>query len=287
MNVFVSWCDDGGDVAAREFVARLREVGAEVETSPAPGGSIDQDPKWEHWYGKGLPAAVARCDAFVAAVTSYYYSATWMAVEFDAAFKEHNQRGRPLLFVLKLIPEKTAAGFQRYETAATKLSAEPVAATMHVIEAVRKLPAETPTTLAETAREVFFGRMRDLPPAKALVVILDPSGIHRSLGREAALIHTRSLAHRCPQAEAICRFGWAAFGIISNSPKADLLRWAAEVIGEVPEPICVGVGLAGAKPLDSFYVLELGTNEAAVAELRARVFTLDEAKAWVFPFRGG
>jgi hypothetical protein len=136
--VFISWCDDGADAAAREFVARLRGAGAEVETSPAPGGSIDDDPKWEHWYGRGLPAAVARCDAFVAAVTSYYYSATWMAVEFDAAFKEFKQRGRPLLFVLKLIPEKTAAGFQQYETAATKLPADPTAAAAHLVAAVRR-----------------------------------------------------------------------------------------------------------------------------------------------------
>ena len=59
------------------------------------------------------------------------------------------------------------------------------------------------------------------------------------------------------------------------------------MISDVPEPICVGVGLAGAKPLDAFGVLEMGTNEAAVANPGVRVFTLDEAKAWVFPLRDG
>jgi hypothetical protein len=59
------------------------------------------------------------------------------------------------------------------------------------------------------------------------------------------------------------------------------------VISGVPEPLCVGVGLAGPKPPDAFGVLEMGTNEAAVANPGVRVFTLDEVRAWVVPYRSG
>ena len=58
----------------------FQERGAAVEHSPGGGG----DPRFATWYHTGLPAAAARCTAFVIVRQTWWDSSTWMAIEAEA-----------------------------------------------------------------------------------------------------------------------------------------------------------------------------------------------------------
>lgn len=45
------------------------------------------DPRWRDWYEAGLPAAIGRCEVFVAVVDRGWDSSTWMGQEADTASK--------------------------------------------------------------------------------------------------------------------------------------------------------------------------------------------------------
>jgi hypothetical protein len=138
----------------------------------------------------------------------------------------------------------------------------------------------------EETREGFCQRLQGLAPGTALAVVLVPNEDGRALGKADALTCTRALAHRCPQAEAICRIGWARFAVISRATKRELLEWASRAVPAMPEPIRVGIGATGPKPVESLSVLELGTHEASADNPAARVFVLDEGEVRGLPAGG-
>jgi hypothetical protein len=92
VNVFVSSQSVDGARAA-SLIDGLRR--AHVRVNHSPRNPLDgQDPRWEDWYQAGLPAAVGRCNVFVAVIDRGWDSSTWMGCEAEMATKA----GLPLLY---------------------------------------------------------------------------------------------------------------------------------------------------------------------------------------------
>jgi hypothetical protein len=119
VRVFVS-TENSTDDRARRFIDRLRDAGLQVNCSPL-NPALGRDPRWQGWYASGCRAAIEEADACVAVVTAGYDGSTWMASEFDAAWRLYCDTGRPSLFVLKERNKPLPAGFREYEEASTVL----------------------------------------------------------------------------------------------------------------------------------------------------------------------
>jgi hypothetical protein len=127
VKVFVS-TENTRDPRIARIIDQLRKSPAiEVDHSPL-NPLVGDDPRWRGWDGRECSKAIAAADCFLAIETRGYDSSTWMAHEFDVAWKLHRERGRPLLFLSKCADRPLPMGFARYEEAATILPVEPDAA---------------------------------------------------------------------------------------------------------------------------------------------------------------
>lgn len=127
VKVFVS-TENTKDPRVERIIDELRKSpGIEVEHSPLNPLAGD-DPRWQGWDGRESGKAIAAADCFLAIETRGYDSSTWIAQEFDVAWKLHHERGRPLLFLSRCADRPLPVGFRRYEEAATILPVEPDAA---------------------------------------------------------------------------------------------------------------------------------------------------------------
>jgi hypothetical protein len=123
--VFVSVCEPEDPEVVR-FVAALAEHGFRVSPSSPPGGA---GPEWDGWYDHGCRRPVDSCDAFVAVVTQAYDSSTWMAHEADEAQRRFDAGAAPALLLLPLFTDRPLpAGFSGFESKATRLANDPLAA---------------------------------------------------------------------------------------------------------------------------------------------------------------
>ncbi len=113
--IFVS-TENTTDPRVVDFIAGLS---AHTVTHSPLNPSVGDDPRWLDWYTRGLRAAIANADAFVAVVAPGYDSSTWMAQEFHEALMRFEAHGRPILFIAKATPRPLPAGFGPYERAAT------------------------------------------------------------------------------------------------------------------------------------------------------------------------
>ena len=127
VKVFVS-TENTKDPRVARIIDGLRKFPAiEVEHSPL-NPLVGDDPRWQGRDDRECRGAIAAADCFLAIETRGYDCSTWMAHEFDVAWKLRRERGRPLLFLSKCVDLPLPAGFRRYEDAATILPVEPDAA---------------------------------------------------------------------------------------------------------------------------------------------------------------
>src|SRR5690606_31005816 len=140
--IFISsdWRADG---RVADITRRLKgEADIEVDQSPLTP-SLGEDPRWKDWYGRGSLDAIANADYFVAVVTKGYDGSTWMAHEFDVAWKQCRQRSRPRLFVAKATNKPLPLGFKTYEDASTIIVGEPEAVVATLLAHVRAAAAKS------------------------------------------------------------------------------------------------------------------------------------------------
>ena len=81
--------------------------------------------KWENWYDTGLPEALGWSDAFIAVVTQYYDSSSWMAAEFQRAYTASKERIEYRLFVYNPQEIKLPLGFKVFVERSSILPADP------------------------------------------------------------------------------------------------------------------------------------------------------------------
>ncbi|MCP4446949.1 MAG: hypothetical protein GY811_16605 [Myxococcales bacterium] len=129
MRAFISTYDGLESPEGRALTRNLTEVGCEIEFSPSSPHSGSDDPRWPSWHSEGLPAAIGRADIFIALIPdSSVYSSTWMASEFDEAFRRFQDHGSPKLYIYQSDPAVLPAGFASYVSASERLPSDPTAA---------------------------------------------------------------------------------------------------------------------------------------------------------------
>jgi hypothetical protein len=135
--IFIS-TENTVDERVVQVIGLLKAEGYSVTTSPL-NPAIGDDPRWKDWYDNGCQAAIESNDVFLAVVTAGYDSSTWMAIEFQTAWKANKATsGRPRLFVLHRTAVPLPAGVRRYEDSATLLPLEVNAAIALLLERVRE-----------------------------------------------------------------------------------------------------------------------------------------------------
>lgn len=99
MRVFVSTEDSSASHVAEIIGGLSGFPGVSVETSPRNPLNPPHDPRWRTWYASGCAEAIEAADCFWAIETTGDECSSWMAHEFDVAWKLNRERGRPRLFV--------------------------------------------------------------------------------------------------------------------------------------------------------------------------------------------
>jgi hypothetical protein len=130
--IFIS-TEMAADARVVRVIELLKAAGLTVKTSPI--NPVD-DPRWKGWYKSGCQTALESSDVFLAIETAGYGSSTWMAVEFDTAWKLNRALGRPRLFVLHRSARPLPAGFRQYVEASLSLPLEVNEAVPRLLEVV-------------------------------------------------------------------------------------------------------------------------------------------------------
>ena len=86
MLIFVS-AEDIDDPLALSLSDALVADGWQIDRSPR-NPRRGEDKRWEDWYQRGCPEALAHADAFVAIATSGWSGSTWIASEADTALTQ-------------------------------------------------------------------------------------------------------------------------------------------------------------------------------------------------------
>ena len=115
---------------------RLSDEGHVITTSPL-NPSIGPDPRWSGWYAHGCQDSLASSDVFLAVESRGYRASTWMAIEFDLAWKLWREKRRPRLFWLQGSTEPLPAGLRQYVEDSTPLPLDVGEAVRAVLAAVR------------------------------------------------------------------------------------------------------------------------------------------------------
>ena len=141
--IFVSGPDLDTPPAA-DFVAALEARGAEVDRSPRVG-----DPRFQAWYEAGLPAAAARCDAFVLVPQSWWDSSTWMGLEAEAG--QARLRAEPgfrfhAWHPEGIVPDRYAMGMRGYLANAVALPRRLAEAVQTLLETDPGVEPDAPAT---------------------------------------------------------------------------------------------------------------------------------------------
>ncbi len=195
--------DDGRGGRARRFIDGLRETGLQVTCLPL-NPALGEDPRWRDWYETGCNIAIEATDVFVAVVTAGYDCSTWMAIEFETAWKANKATsGRPRLFVLHQTARPLPAGFRQYEEAATLLPFD-------VDEAVAFLLAQVPPH-AEDEPRVLCTVGGPVDEVGVCVAVygedLDPAEVSAILGCTPTSAHRRG-DRRGPKSPLYKRGAW-------------------------------------------------------------------------------
>jgi hypothetical protein len=133
VSVFVS-TENSADDRSLRVIEGLRAAGLQVTCSPL-NPALGDDPRWRDWYKTGCKSAIETADVFVAVVSDGYDSSTWMAVEFDTAWRLSRELGSPRLYLLKRNSSPLPFGFRRYEESATLLPLDPDEAAAAILAA--------------------------------------------------------------------------------------------------------------------------------------------------------
>ncbi len=135
----------------------LKAAGYTVTTSPL-NPAVGTDSRWNDWYESGCRTVIESNDVFLAIVTAGYDCSTWMAIEFEKAWKANKATsGRPRLFVLHRSTRPFPPGLRQYEESATLLPFD-------VNEAVAFLRERVPANAADEPRVLCTVGGSNCPP---------------------------------------------------------------------------------------------------------------------------
>lgn len=90
MNIFIS-SDEISSKLAQSLLIKLREEKFNIFHSPiAPKDGNDL--RWQDWYKKGLKVELSKAEKFIAIITKYWDSSSWMATENNEVEKLLSQK---------------------------------------------------------------------------------------------------------------------------------------------------------------------------------------------------
>lgn len=112
--VFISWYDGQNHVLANEFFGLLQKHGFDIEYSPRSPHSRINDERWNNWYEEGLPKAINRAEIFIAVITPSCDGSTWMAIEYEAAYKTFLKTAKPALYLIRFDSAEHQVKYQDY-----------------------------------------------------------------------------------------------------------------------------------------------------------------------------
>ncbi len=234
--VFVS-TESTADDRARRFIDGLREAGLQVTCSPL-NPALGDDPRWDGWYETGCNVAIEATDVFVAIVPTGYDCSTWMAIEFETAWKANKATsGRPRLFVLDQTARPLPAGFRRYEEAATLLPCDVDEAVGFLLDRVPPHAEDEPRVLCTVGGPVDEVGVCVAVYGEEVV----PAEVSALLGCTPTSSHRRG-DRRGPKSPQYKRGAWLleVRGTAPEGPE----ELVAKVLGRLPEDEALWLKLA-------------------------------------------
>jgi len=201
--IFIS-TENTADERVVRVIDLLKAAGHTVTTSPINPAN-GSDLRWKDWYEQGCQTAIESNNVFLAIVTPGYDCSTWMAIEFETAWKANQASGRPRLYVLGA-ERPLPAGFRQYEQAATLLPFDVNEAVAFLLE--RFKPGLEGSAEDEARELCTVGGLVD-ETSVCLAVYgedLDPERVTELLGRPPTSSHRRG--DRGPKSPLYKRGGW-------------------------------------------------------------------------------
>jgi hypothetical protein len=266
--IFIS-TEDTADERVAQVIELLEAAGYSVTSSPT-NPAIGVDPRWQDWYEGGCLAAIDESDVFLVVVTAGYDGSTWMAIEFETAWKANQTNGRPGLFVLHRSSRPLPAGFSRYEEAATLLPFD-------VNEAIAFLRERVPPDVDDEPRvlRAVGGLVDETSVCLAVYgVDLDPDRVTELLGCPPTSSHRRG-ERRGTRSPLYKRGGW--FLEVQGTAPEGPEELVAKLLGQLPQGEAVWQQLSELYDIQlrfAFYVKGWNQGFDLSAELVERVARL-------------